>query len=105
MHAKPVTIDLGVIHSSDGWVVGYDEKPTLHYDVSMGVYCYDARALLHLPPEGPCQFPDLVLRLLKAGEKVAAFRSNATWYDIGTLPEHERAQADLEANSGLLGLT
>ena len=105
MHAKPVTIDLGVIHSSDGWVVGYDEKPTLHYDVSMGVYAYDERALAHLPDEGPCQFPDLVLRLISAGERVAAFRSDATWYDIGTLPEHERAQADLEANSGLLGLT
>ncbi len=96
MHAKPVPIDLGVIESSDGWVTGYIEKPTLHYDVSMGVYCYDERALAHLP-DGPCQFPDLVLRLLEAGEKVAAYRTEATWYDIGTLPEYERAQADLEA--------
>jgi NDP-sugar pyrophosphorylase family protein len=100
MHAKPVPIDLGVIESADGWVTGYIEKPTLHYDVSMGVYCYDQRALAHLP-DGPCQFPDLVLRLLEAGEKVAAYRTEATWYDIGTLPEYERAQAELEATTDL----
>jgi NDP-sugar pyrophosphorylase family protein len=101
MHAKPVNIDLGVIESSDGLVTGYIEKPTLHYDVSMGIYCYDERALAHLPADGPCQFPDLVLRLLEAGEKVAAFRTDAAWYDIGTLPEYERAQADLETNADL----
>ena len=100
MHAKPVPIDLGVIESTDGWVTGYIEKPTLHYDVSMGIYCYDERALAHLP-DGPCQFPDLVLRLLEAGEKVAAFRTDAKWYDIGTVPEYERAQADLEAMTDL----
>jgi NDP-mannose synthase len=100
MHTKPVNIDLGVIHSTDGWVEGYDEKPTLHYDVSMGIYCYDERALAHLP-DGPCQFPELVLRLLEAGERVAAYRTDVAWYDIGTLPEYERAQADLEANADL----
>ena len=76
------------------------EKPTLHYDVSMGIYCYDQRALSYLPA-GPCQFPDLVLRLLEAGEPVAAYRTDAAWYDIGTLPEYERAQADLEAMADL----
>jgi NDP-sugar pyrophosphorylase family protein len=100
MHAKPVNIDLGVIESDDGWVTGYIEKPTLHYDVSMGIYCYDERALAHLPG-GPFQFPELVLALLAAGERVAAYRTDAAWYDIGTLTEYERAQADLEAMADL----
>ena len=38
----------------------------MHFDVSMGIYVYDERALAHLP-DGPCQFPELVLRLLDAG--------------------------------------
>jgi NDP-sugar pyrophosphorylase family protein len=101
MHAKPVNIDLGVIESTNGIVTGYIEKPTLHYDVSMGIYCYEERALEHLPDEGPCQFPELVLKLLAAGERVAAYRTDAAWYDIGTLPEYERAQADLEVNADL----
>ena len=65
-------------------IVGYREKPRLDYDVSMGIYVYDERALAHLPAEGACQFPDLVQRLLDAGEEVAGFRSDAEWFDIGT---------------------
>ena len=92
-HSKKVDIDLGVIETNGAGVVGYREKPTLDYDVSMGIYVYEPRALDFLP-EGQCQFPDLVLRLLEAGEKVAAFKTDADWYDIGTIGEYERAIAD-----------
>lgn len=95
MHRKSVHIDLGVIESSGGFVSGYVEKPTLHYDVSMGIYVYDARALEHLP-NGPCQFPELVVRLLEAGERVATFASDADWFDIGTVDELERASQEFE---------
>ena len=90
MHHKPVGVELGVIASHEGLVTGYDEKPTMHFDVSMGIYVYDERALAHLP-SGPCQFPELVVRLLDAGERVAAYRSGAEWFDIGTVAEYERA--------------
>jgi NDP-sugar pyrophosphorylase family protein len=92
-HSKKVDIDLGVIETAGSAVVGYREKPTLHYDVSMGIYVYEPRALEFLP-EGVCQFPDLVLRLLEAGEPVAAYQTDADWYDIGTIGEYERAIAD-----------
>jgi NDP-mannose synthase len=96
MYSKTVNIDLGVIEAIDGFVTGYREKPTLRYDVSMGIYVYDARALRHLP-RGPFQFPDFVLRLIDAGERVAAYRAaNVDWYDIGTFAEHERAAREFE---------
>jgi NDP-mannose synthase len=95
MHSKRVDVDLGVIESRDGLVTDYIEKPTLRYQVSMGIYVYEARALRHLP-DGPCQFPDLVLRLLAAGERVAACETDADWFDIGTVGEYERAAADVE---------
>lgn len=95
-HAKRVDIDLGVIESADGYITAYREKPTLDYRVSMGIYVYEPRALEHLP-EGPCPFPDLVERLMAAGEKVAVYSSDADWYDIGTFEEYERATRDLEA--------
>jgi NDP-mannose synthase len=94
-HGKRVDIDLGVIENENGLITGYREKPALHYDVSMGIYVYEARALDYLP-EGPCAFPDLVLRLLQAGERVAAFPTDAAWYDIGTFSEYERAVRDVE---------
>jgi NDP-sugar pyrophosphorylase family protein len=95
MRSQRVNLDLGVIECDDGVVHGFIEKPMLSYQVSMGVYVYDERALGFLP-EGQCQFPDLVLRLLDAGERVAAFQSDADWFDIGTMGEYERAAADVE---------
>jgi NDP-sugar pyrophosphorylase family protein len=96
MRHTHVDIDLGVIETRDGIVTGYREKPSLQYDISMGIYVYDERALGYLP-EGPCQFPELVLRLVDAGERVAAYRADdADWFDIGTLEEHERAAQEFE---------
>jgi NDP-mannose synthase len=100
MHAKRVEIDLGVIQADGDRIQGYQEKPRLDYDVSMGIYVYDDRALELIPADGPCQFPDLVRRLLDAGEHVAGFRSEAEWFDIGTPEEHQRAVVAFEADSG-----
>jgi NDP-sugar pyrophosphorylase family protein len=97
MRAQRVDIDLGVIESRDGIVTGYNEKPTLRYEVSMGIYVYEHRALEYLPA-GACQFPDLVQLLLAGGERVAAYRSDADWFDIGTFPEYERAVRYIEEN-------
>jgi NDP-mannose synthase len=90
-HAQRVDVDLGVIETDGDRIVGFREKPVLDYEVSMGIYAYDERALQHLPAAGPCQFPELVQRLLDAGESVRAFRSDAEWFDIGTFSEHQRA--------------
>ena len=95
VQGKRVEVDLGVLELEGDRVTGYREKPTLRYEVSMGVYVYEARALEHLP-HGPCQFPDLVLRLLAAGEHVCAYRSDDTWFDLGTMAEYERALAQLD---------
>jgi NDP-mannose synthase len=99
---KQVEIDLGVLELADSRVTGYREKPTLGYCVSMGIYVYEPRALDHLP-DGPCQFPDLVQRLLDAGEHVEAYRSQDDWFDIGTIGEYERATAELERRGGWPG--
>jgi NDP-sugar pyrophosphorylase family protein len=67
----------------------------------MGIYVYDPRALRHLPSDGPCQFPELVLRLIAAGERVVPFRTDAVWYDIGTLADYERALRHVQAEPHL----
>ena len=97
MHQKRVNIDLGVIENDGQFITGYTEKPTLFYDVSMGIYVYEKAALKYLPG-GVCQFPDLVKRLIAAGERVGAYRSDAEWFDIGTFPEYERAGRYIEEN-------
>ena len=56
-HAQRVDIDLGVIETEGERIVGYREKPKLDYEVSMGIYVYDERALGHLPAEGRLPVP------------------------------------------------
>lgn len=98
-HHKEVTLALGVIEADpgDGAVTGFVEKPTLRYEVSMGVYVYSRRALDRVPA-GRFDFPDLVLALLEAGEPVGRFPFSGPWYDIGTPQEYERAVAAYDAD-------
>lgn len=85
-----VTTELGVVDHRDGLLHGYREKPVFEYDASMGIYLYEPRAVAAIPPE-PFQFPDLVLQLLAAGERVAAFMTDAEWTHVGTVEEHSSA--------------
>jgi len=89
--------ELGVIEHEAGLVTGYREKPVLQYDASMGIYMYEPRALAALP-DGPCQFPDLVLALLECGERVAAFQTSAAWHHVGTLAQHLEATRELRSD-------
>jgi NDP-sugar pyrophosphorylase family protein len=94
VHKKEVPIDLGVLDLQDGLVVDYKEKPRLHYNVSMGIYVYEPRALSYIEKGTYLDFPDLVLRLIKNGEKVAGFENDAAWLDIGRPEDYARAQEE-----------
>ena len=101
VHRKPVHLGLGVLDiAPDGAVRKYTEKPILHYDVSMGVYVYEPRALAYIRPGERLDFPDLVHRLLDAGERVEAYRSDDYWLDIGNPEDYARAQDDAAAGRG-----
>jgi NDP-mannose synthase len=89
-----------VIEGDSAVVSGYVEKPTLHYEVSMGVYICSQRALEHVPG-GHFDFPELVVALLDAGETVTKYHFDGPWYDIGTPQEHERAVAAYEENASV----
>lgn len=89
-YKKEVKLQLGVLEGEGESVSDYVEKPTLNYDVSMGIYIYEPRALDHVPPRR-FDFPDLVLELIKAGERVVRYPFDGAWYDIGTPEEYERA--------------
>jgi NDP-sugar pyrophosphorylase family protein len=99
-HRQNVDIDLGVIESEEGYVTEYVEKPTMRFDVSMGVYAYDP-SVLELIPERRFDFPDVVNEMLKAGRRVAVYTGPGIWFDIGTIGEHERAAAEIEAHPEL----
>src|SRR4051794_18537597 len=97
---RTVQISLGVMRfedSDDGArVTDYVEKPSMEYEASMGVYCFSPRVLDHIDPGERLDFPDLVLRLIKAGERVEAWRPQAYWLDIGRHEDYEQAMEEFE---------
>lgn len=98
---RRVEVTLGVMRFDDNAdgdrVTDYVEKPTLSYDVSMGVYGFDPRVIKHIEPHVRLDFPDLILRLLAAGEAVRAHRPDAYWLDIGRHEDYEQAAAEFES--------
>jgi NDP-sugar pyrophosphorylase family protein len=97
---RDVRIQLGVLVFGDmdnrSRLTGYLEKPTVRYEASMGVYCFAPRALEHIEKGEALDFPDLVLKLIAAGEEVRAYPSDGYWLDIGRHDDYEAAQAEFE---------
>ena len=92
-HRRHVKIDLGVLEFGDDFkITGYAEKPEKTYHVSMGIYVYEPRVLEFIPDGEYLDFPTLVLKLLAAGEKVAAFPADCQWLDIGRPDDYALAQ-------------
>jgi NDP-sugar pyrophosphorylase family protein len=100
-HKREIQVSLGVLKFDDDEdadrLTGYIEKPTYDYEVSMGVYAFSPRAVEQIEPNKRLDFPDLVLRLLEAGEVVRARRSeNDYWLDIGRHDDYETAMDEFE---------
>lgn len=83
-YMKPVSISLGVLQTDDcGKVVGFQEKPTLHFPCSMGVYGMDPRLLDLIPADQPYGFDNLMLDMLAGGLPALSYPFGGTWLDIG----------------------
>jgi NDP-mannose synthase len=102
-HRRRVKIDLGVLECGNNYrLIGYNEKPELSYDVSMGIYVYEPSVLKFIAPGMYLDFPDLVLKLIAAGEKVCAMPCDCLWLDIGRPDDYARAQEIYaERNGGI----
>ncbi len=100
-HRRVVRTDYGVLHL-DGeagetrLVTDFEEKPEIPYIVSMGVYVLEPKVLQHIGPEQYLDLPDLVLRLLAAGEPVGSYLYEGYWLDIGRHEDYERAIMEFE---------
>ncbi len=94
---RSVFIDYGTLHAdADGRLTGFDEKPTLRYRVSMGVYAARRDALQAIPAERPFDFPDWVLALQAAGRTVWTFPWAGYWRDIGRPDDYAAAAEEFE---------
>jgi NDP-sugar pyrophosphorylase family protein len=91
VYKRHLDLDIGVLERDpEGLIVDYREKPTIDYEVSMGVYAYSKEALQYIP-EGPFEASELVQELLRRGEQIRGFNFKGTWLDIGRYEEYGRA--------------
>jgi len=90
-------IDYGVLKVNQAnQVTAFEEKPTVSYLVSMGVYVFSRAVLQDIPRGERFGFDDLMLTLLKKGKAINTFRYDGYWLDIGRPADYEQAQADLD---------
>ncbi len=97
MHQRTVKVDLGVIDVDDAnRLVGYTEKPSYDYLVSMGVYVFDPMVLCHVQPGLRLDFPELVWKLLADDQLVVGYPHDGYWLDIGRPDDYARAIEEFE---------
>ena len=91
-HRREVNIDFGVLRYDDAKRIrNFEEKPTIPYDVSMGIYILSRRCLDFVPKGRPFGFDQLVLALLEANEPIHAHPHTGRWLDIGRPEDYDRA--------------
>jgi NDP-mannose synthase len=93
-YRRKVQIDYGVLTTREGEVVDFTEKPSIGYQVSMGVYACAKRALAKYTPGLPFGFDELVLDLLAQRDPPHEYAFGGYWFDIGRPEDYDRANAD-----------
>ena len=97
VHHRKVKIDFGVLQlNGSSSVTGYLEKPMLEYMVSMGMYVFEPDVVAYVPKRQYLDFPDLILKLIAAGEKVVAYPFDGYWQDLGRPDDYEQAANDFD---------
>ena len=95
VHRRQVKIDLGVVQwNGNHSLSGYIEKPTYDYTVSMGIYVFEPRVMEYIPHNQYLDFPDLVLKMIAAGERVCGYTFDGYWMDLGRPDDYAQAAED-----------
>jgi NDP-sugar pyrophosphorylase family protein len=95
-YQREVKIDFGTLESVDDYIVNFSEKPTLPYQVSMGVYAMSRSTLARYPKNVEFGFDDLVLDLLARHDRPRAYPFSGYWLDIGRPADYDEANQCFE---------
>ena len=105
VYRRDVHIDFGVLrYSAEGDLEHFEEKPSLSFDVSMGVYCLNRRVTAALPRGEAYGFDTLMLDSLAQGRRVKVVPFGGYWLDIGRPDDYEYADAHFDELAARLGL-
>jgi NDP-sugar pyrophosphorylase family protein len=90
------TIDYGVLHVDGACLSAFDEKPSVEYLVSMGVYVVSRRVLEIVPADTKFGFDDLMREMLRTNRPVHVEQHDGYWLDIGRPDDYMQAIDEFE---------
>ena len=98
LYQRDVRIDFGVIEADEKHkLTNYIEKPTYHFDVSMGVNVLSAKAVdKYLQPGTRLDVPELMQKMKEDGCNVVCYKEDCFWLDIGRVADYEVAAEEFE---------
>jgi NDP-sugar pyrophosphorylase family protein len=86
-------LTLGVLDTtSEGIVTAYREKPRLSHRFGLGMYVIDPTVKAFLGPNERIDMPEVINRLIAAGQTVSCYDHGGQWIDIGTPEEYARVE-------------
>ena len=88
---RSTRIEFGVLDVVDSKIVGFTEKPSWTYRVSMGVYGMSRDTIAPYPEGLAFGFDELVLDLLEQGRQPATHDFDGFWLDIGRPEDYDEA--------------
>lgn len=102
-YEKPVDVSLGVLElDQDTQVVGFREKPTLTFTVSMGIYVLSPSLVEVIPKGKHFGFDDLMYALLASKTPIQCYRHSGLWLDIGRREDYDNATEVFEQSRARL---
>lgn len=88
-YRRYVDISLGVLHYDSTYALtGFQEKPRMWFDVSMGVYVLSPQVRDVFPDSGPYGFDGLVRDLMDRGMPPRVYPFDGIWLDIGRIEDY-----------------
>lgn len=97
-YQREVRSEYGVLQIDEtDRLAGFQEKPIIRYDVSMGVYMVSRDALRYIPTGQPYGFDHLMLDLIAANNPAGVMRFDGYWLDIGRPDDYSQAIEEFES--------
>ena len=96
-YQRDANIDFGVLEqNSEHKIIAFREKPTYHFDVSMGVYVFSKKILTYVPADTPFGFDQLMIALIAKNEAAYSYPHRGYWLDIGRPDDYARSIEEFE---------
>ena len=76
-------------------LIKFDEKPSLEFLVSMGIYMVNRNIVENIPKDTFFGFDHLMKLLIEKSEFPSIYEFNGYWLDIGRPDDYEKAVNDI----------